>query len=130
MITMSLWWRCLQCNRVAADLMWTRPSVALGMLTLVAFSVPISSAMFLFCALEIGKTIFSSFGLCLRDNRVSSGLIYLHAWFLLESLLHPVEIKWLSCTWIYKISMLKYLISYIWFHSHWTSPITCFLVLN
>jgi len=55
------------CNAIGllqSYLMETRPSVALGLATLVALSVPISSATLLFCALAMGKSIFSSFGLC------------------------------------------------------------------
>ncbi|CAJ1842421.1 unnamed protein product [Sphenostylis stenocarpa] len=55
------------CNAIGllqSYLMKTRPSVALGMVTLLAFSVPISSVTLLFCALGMGKTILSTFGLC------------------------------------------------------------------
>ncbi|XP_020220123.1 uncharacterized protein LOC109803068 [Cajanus cajan] len=55
------------CNAIGllqSYLMGVRPSVALGMLTLVALSVPISSTTLLFCALQMGKSFLSSFGLC------------------------------------------------------------------
>ncbi|XP_014496921.1 uncharacterized protein LOC106758516 [Vigna radiata var. radiata] len=55
------------CNAIGllqSFLMETRPSFALGMVTLIAFSLPISSATLLFSAFQIGKTMFSSFGLC------------------------------------------------------------------
>ncbi|QCE12903.1 hypothetical protein DEO72_LG10g4154 [Vigna unguiculata] len=53
------------CNAIGllqSFLMETRPSFALGMVTLVALSLPISSATLLFSAFKIGKTIFSIFG--------------------------------------------------------------------
>ncbi|KAK7340907.1 hypothetical protein VNO77_21626 [Canavalia gladiata] len=55
------------CNAIGllqSYLMGIRPSITLGMVTLVAFSVPMSSAVILFHALEIGKRILSGFGLC------------------------------------------------------------------
>ncbi|TKY64836.1 hypothetical protein E2542_SST07687 [Spatholobus suberectus] len=55
------------CNAIGllqSYFMGTRPSVALGMLTLLALSVPISSATILFSALQIGKSVLSGFGLC------------------------------------------------------------------